>query len=508
MEPRPLRVADDVDALPGGTPTDTRPHVVVVGGGITGLAAAWALVRDHRDDRPAPRVTVLEASPGVGGKLRLADVAGVRTDVGAEAMLATRPEAVTLAREVGLGRDLVHPATTSASLWTRGTLRPLPAGLVMGVPTDLRALAAADVLSVPALLRLPMDHLLPATATGHDVSVGSYVAARLGREVVDRLVEPLLGGVYAGHADALSFDATVPALFRASQSERSLLAAARDVSRGGARSAGARRGPVFAGLRGGVGRLPGALAQALERRGVMVRTSSTVRELRRRPDRWRLVLGPVRSPEVIDADAVIIATPAGGAARLLTSVSAVAAAELATIEYASMAVVTLAYRVSDVPALPGSGLLVPPVDGRAVKAATFSASKWDWVGKAGRVGRGRDGVVLMRASLGRHGEEATLQVDDDVLATRAHGDLAAAVALRGEPVEAHVTRWGGALPQYAVGHRARVSRVREAVMELPGLAIAGAELDGVGIAACIGSATHASVRVGRWLEQRRQWGHG
>jgi oxygen-dependent protoporphyrinogen oxidase len=510
METRPLRVADEVDALPRTGPSDERPHVVVVGGGISGLAAAWALVRDHAAAGlpVAPRVTVVEGSPDVGGKLRLGELAGIPIDVGAESLLATRPEALTALREVGLTRDVVHPATTSALLWNRGVLRHLPAGLVMGVPTDLRALGAAEVIAWPSLLRIPLDHVLPRTAPGHDVSVGSYVASRLGREVVDRLVEPLLGGVYAGHADLLSFDATVPTLFRAVQGEKSLLSAAREVQRTGAGRAGGRRGPVFAGVRGGVGRLPQSMAAALAKRGVEIRTSTTVRELRRRPDRWRLVLGPARSPEVIDADAVILAVPAAAAARLLREVSPIASAELATIEYASMAVVTLAYRERDLAPLVGSGFLVPPVDGHAVKAATFSSNKWDWVGKAGRHGHGRDPLVLVRASLGRHGEEVTLQADDDDLVALAHGDIAAAVGASARPVAASVTRWGGGLPQYAVGHRARVARVRDAVSELPGLAVCGAAYDGVGVAACLGTSSYAAGRVGRWLEQRRQWSHG
>ncbi len=509
MEPRPLRVADDVDALPLTGSGDARPHVVIVGGGIAGLGTAWALVRDHAAAGwpVAPRVTVLEGSPAIGGKLRLGELEGMQLDLGAESMLATRPEALTALREVGLTRDLVHPATTSALLWNRGVMRDLPRGLVMGVPTDLRALSAAEVIAWPSLLRIPLDHVLPRTAAGHDVSIGAFVAARLGREVVDRLVEPLLGGVYAGHADLLSFDATVPALFRAVQGEKSLLTAAREVRRTGAGRAGGRRGPVFAGVRGGVGRLPVAMAAALEKRGVDIRTSATVRELRRRPDRWRLVLGPARSPEVIDADAVILAVPAAPAAKLLRDVSPTAAAELSTIEYASVAVVTMAYRQRDLGPLTGSGFLVPPVDGRAIKAATFSSQKWDWVGKAGRAGRSRDPLVVVRASLGRHGEEVTLQADDDELIRIAQAEIADGVGASAGPVGAVVTRWGGSLPQYAVGHRARVSRIREAVTELPGLAVCGAAYDGVGVAACLGAATHAAGRIGRWLDQRRQWGH-
>ena len=187
-------------------------HVVVVGGGIAGLAAAWTLHEEAGRGGPALRVTVLEATGQVGGKLRVSDLAGVAVDEGAESLLLRRPEAVDLARAAGLGADLEDAATTSASVWTRGRMLPLPRATVMGVPSDLRSLAASGLLTGRELSRVPVDSWLPRTRTGDDVSVGRYVAARMGRAVVDRLVEPLLGGVYAGRADDLSLEATLPQL--------------------------------------------------------------------------------------------------------------------------------------------------------------------------------------------------------------------------------------------------------------------------------------------------------
>ncbi|MDQ6649516.1 MAG: FAD-dependent oxidoreductase, partial [Actinomycetota bacterium] len=183
------------------------PHVVVVGGGIAGLAAALAV---RRGAPAGTSVTVLEATGTVGGKLRTSSVAGVEVDEGADSFLARVPEAVELAGTIGLGGELVHPAVQEASLWTRGRLRPLPTGTVLGVPSDLTALARSEVLSAAGLARVPLDLLLPGAPQVDDIAVGAYVAARLGREVVDRLVDPLLGGVYAGRADALSLAATVP----------------------------------------------------------------------------------------------------------------------------------------------------------------------------------------------------------------------------------------------------------------------------------------------------------
>jgi oxygen-dependent protoporphyrinogen oxidase len=359
----------------------------------------------------------------------------------------------------------------------------------MGVPSDLRSLAASGLLTGRELSRVPVDSWLPRTRTGDDVSVGRYVAARMGRAVVDRLVEPLLGGVYAGRADDLSLDATLPQLAPYARRERSLLAAAR-ASRAAA-DAGSQDGAVFGAPRGGVGRLPAAVARLS---GATVRTGATVRELGRTPDGWRLVVGPTRSPEEVLADAVVLAVPAAPTARLLRPHAAAAASELTQIRYSSMAVVALAFPATAFPAVPaGSGFLVPPVDGRSVKAVTFSSTKWGWYAGAA------PGLVVVRASVGRMGEEAVLQRDDADLVDLVLADLTDALGVTDPPLDARVTRWGGGLPQYTVGHRGRVERIRAAVAELPGLAVAGAAYDGVGVPACVASGAQAA------LEVLRQW---
>ncbi|MEU8139143.1 protoporphyrinogen oxidase [Streptodolium elevatio] len=461
-------------------------HIVVVGGGIAGLAAAHALCRDAG---PGTHVTVLEGSPRIGGKLSAAEIAGVPVDEGAESMLARRPEGTGLAREVGLAEDLQPPATASATLWTRGALRPMPRGHIMGVPGDLSSLAASGVLSPAGLARLPVDHALPPHPYEDDVTVGKFVAARLGHEVVDRLVEPLLGGVYAGDAYAISLESAMPQLLPAARAGGSLLTAVRDLLDRAPDPAGA--GPVFAGIRGGIGRLPHAVADAITASGRgTVRTNATVRALHRTPDGWQLVVGDTRTPESIDADAVVVAVPAAPASRLLAPHSHVAAVELGSIEYAGMAIVTLAFRRADLGTeLPGSGFLVPPVDGRRIKASTFASNKWGWIAEAD------PDMFVLRTSLGRAGEQAVLQRDDADLIADSLADLHDAVGLGAVPVETRVTRWGGGLPQYAVGHRGRVACVEDAVERLPGLAVCGAAYDGVGIPACIASGQRAAASV-------------
>lgn len=479
-----------------------RPHVVVVGAGISGLAAAWRLGRLRHD----VEITVLEAADRVGGKLLVSSLDGVDVDEGAESMLATRPEAVALAREVGLGADLVHPAVAAPSLVVGGDLLALPPGLVMGVPTDLARLARSGVLSSTALARLPLDHVLPQTPTGEDISLGEFVGRRLGPEVVDRLVSPLLLGVYADRAVNVSMRAAVPRLFDAVQHERSLLAAARSV-RGPVREDAEPR-PVFAGIRGGVGRLPVALAERLREAGVRIETGATVRHLRRAERGWELVVGATVAERVVTADAVVLAVPAPAAHELVRGLSVQAETELGEIETTSVAVVTLLYSVDDLPGgdVPeGSGYLVPPSEGRVVKAATFASHKWGWLGEECAERR----VVAVRCSLGHADDVEVLQRDDESLARVAADDLGFVLRLgRARPVAWRVSRWGGGLPRYSVGHVDRAARITLALEHLPGLTAVGAAFDGVGIPACIARADHAATLISQRLSSDGEWRHG
>ncbi|MEU5438383.1 protoporphyrinogen oxidase [Streptomyces sp. NPDC020719] len=452
------------------------PHIVVVGGGIAGLAAA------HRLLESGVRVSLLEATGRLGGKLESGEIAGARVDLGAESMLARRPEAVGLAREVGLGERLREPSATAA-IWTRGALRPMPKGHVMGVPADPASLSG--IVSAEGLARIAQDRELARTEVGDDIGVGEFVARRIGREVVDRLVEPLLGGVYAGDAYRISMRAAVPQLFEAARGHASLLDGVQDLQA----KAAARpqeSGPVFMGLDGGMGTLPLAVADAVRAKGGVIRTETPVVALSRTADSWRIRT----DHEVIEADGVILAAPAWSASALLAAESPAAAAELAGVEYASMALVTMAFRRADLAHLErGSGFLVPSVDGRTIKASTFSSYKWQWVTD------GAPDLFVLRTSIGRYGEEQHLERDDAELVDMSLRDLGDAVGLAAKPVASEVTRWTGGLPQYPVGHLARVARVRAAVAELPALRVCGAAYDGVGIPACIASARRAADEI-------------
>lgn len=448
-------------------------RVLVIGGGISGLSAA------HRLLRGGAEVTVLESSDRLGGKLLTGTVAGATVDLGAESLLARRPEAVGLAREVGLGAELCTPHVTGGAIWTRGEVRPMPQGHVMGVPGEVDAVGS--VVSPEGRARVAEDERLPPTELGEDAAIGEYVAQRLGREVVDRLVEPLLGGVYAGDAYRISMRAATPQLYEAARERPSLLSAVRALRERTA--AQAPTGPVFMGIEGGVGRLPEAVAASCRAAGGDIRTGTPVRALLRDGAGW----SAVTDEETLTADAVVLAVPAGAAASLLAGTAPTAARELDAVEYASMALVTMALPHSAMPEGPrGSGFLVPPVDGRSIKAATFSSDKWDWVG------REEPELFWLRTSLGRFGEEAVLRREDGELVELSLRDLAAATGLTARPVEALVTRWEGGLPQYPAGHLERVARIRADVERVPGLALCGALYDGVGVPACVGSGQRAA----------------
>ncbi len=361
-----------------------RPTVAVVGGGMAGLAAAWELSGSGAGG-PGPRIVVLEAGSRVGGKVRSTEFCGRTVDVAADAFLARRPEATRLCDELGLADALVAPGASGASLWVRGRLRMMPGGVNLGVPTRAWPMVRSGILGPAGLVRAGVDLVLPHRGDPQDTadrSVGDIVGSRLGHEVVERLVDPLVGGIHAGGVDDLSAEATFPPLLAASRRSGSLIRALRPPAAPAASPTGPPP-PVFWSLEGGNARLPAELGAALSARGVAIRTGVAVESMDRLPTgdgaTWRLVLagdagtvpgaqGSSDTVRTLDVDAVVLAVPAGQAGGLLIDHAPRAASILGAVEHASVTVITLSMPAGAVRTpLVGTGFLVPrtsTIDGR------------------------------------------------------------------------------------------------------------------------------------------------
>ena len=454
------------------------PHVAVVGGGVSGLVAAYRLSQTRGS--AGLRITLLEAEQRLGGKIRTEAFAGRMVDAGAEALLTRMPEVLELCQELGLEHELVAPATGQAYIWSDGVLRPLPPRLLAGIPGGVRSVAATGILSWRGMARAGLDVVLPSRPLEQDESIGALVRRRLGGEALERLVDPLLGGIHAGSCDELSASATAPQLTAALARGHGIV---RGLRVGAASAPGARSQPVFLGLRDGLGRLIEALAAALV--AADVHTGTRVCALALTPaGRIRLELDG-RGPLLVDA--VVLAVPAFSAAELLRVVCGPAARELASIAYASVASVLLAYPPQEPATLPpGSGFLVPRREGRLLTACTWVSAKWP---------RPSEQSLILKAAVGHAADTRALGLGDEQLIRRVTGELHDALALRGQPVDARVVRFERALPQYRVGHLEHVETIEAAISALPTVALAGAAYHGVGVGACVRDGQHAADRL-------------
>jgi oxygen-dependent protoporphyrinogen oxidase len=495
-----------------------RAQVVVVGGGVSGLVAAWHLAK------AGARVVLFEADEALGGKLRTTSLEGHPLDLGPDAFLTRRPSAKVLCEELGLADDLVAPAASGAGIYVRGRLRPLPAGLALGVPTDLVGLARSGIVAPMAVLRAAADLVLPGKAApadllerldagGPDPTIARVVGRRLGEDVLWALAAPLLGGINAGDPRQLSFASTAPGLAALAAGKRSLLLACRTAA-ASAPSAGSSSTPVFLGLRNGLGSLTDALSAACAKAGVELRTNEAVEALAREARTWR-----AETPHsVVEADGVVLAVPAPVAGRLLEAACPEAAGALEAVPYASVATITLAWPRSAVPdrlrrelrgleattrstdadlaersdLAPGSGFLVPHPKGALgglVTAVTFTSTKWPHA-----VPRE---LVALRAFVGRHGDERHRHLEDQALIAAVAGEIEAMTGIAAAPTASVLQRWPRSFPQYTSGHQARIARARAALRtKALQIALAGAAYDGIGIPACVDSGAAAALELG------------
>ena len=439
----------------------------MVGGGISGLSAAWQL-------RGRAEVTVFE--PGrLGGCISTTTLGGVTVEEGPDAFLTRVPDAVRLCEEVGLGGDLVAPSAGRAALWWGKRLRPLPEGLVLGVPAKVGAVARSGILSTGGALRAALDLVLPPTPPRDGDTVRDLISRRFGPQVADRLVDPLVGGIHAGWSGELGAAETVPQLVEAARRSRSLLLGLRGMRAG--QPGGGPREPVFLAPRSGLGSLVDALVSRLRQ--------EDVRFVDMRADAVRSAGGEVRiDPHPEAFDAAVVATPATVASKLL---GGGAAAMLDSIPTASVALVSLVVNPSAVPQ--GlSGFLVPRGQGKAMTACSFSSNKWP--DRSG--GEGKRAAVV-RLSAGRYGDTGALSMDDGALVDRLVSELRDALGVPLDSGESRVSRWPGSFPQYLPGHASRCDAIDRAVRaDHPSVTLAGSSYRGSGIPACIASGRAAA----------------
>jgi oxygen-dependent protoporphyrinogen oxidase len=458
--------------------------VVVVGAGIAGLACAFDLVTHD----PSLEIVVVEADDRVGGKIRTTEFAGLAVDEAADAFLARVPWARELCAELDLEAELVSPARNNAYLYSYGALRRIPSENVLGVPLDLDALAASGIVSAVAVERARQDLVRtvdPVTdelaRTGGDEAIGALIRRRLGDEINDRVVDPLIGGIYAGATHQLSLERTAPLFAAAAVRDASLIHALRVIRDENA--AGPAR-PVFYSHPRGVGRVTDELAHRL---GARLRLSSPVRSIKRHQRGYRVHIGGKSS--AIDARAIVLATPTDIAGSLLRSIAPPASDLLTRIDYSSVVLITMAVPKQTVAhPLDGSGFLVPKCEARSITACSWSSSKWAHLAS--------DRYAIMRVSMGHIDDERPLSFDDETLVARALRDLHDIMGELGEPEHVRISRWPHSFPQYRPGHRAHVDAIDDALRAcVPHVLVCGAAYGGIGIPATILRARETAERV-------------
>lgn len=465
--------------------------VVVVGGGVAGLTAGLELAEG------GATVTVVEADARFGGKITTSRTCGLVVEGGADSFLAGKPAGLALCERLGIADRLVNSRADDRRtfVWSRGRLRELPEGLILGSPARAWSLLRSGLLSPLGAGRMVADVIIPRrefrAGTVAEETMAEFFTRRLGTEAYSRVVEPLLAGIHAGDATRLSLPATFPRFVEMEREHgglvRASLAGGLPKPLWGKGKASAETGPVgpvpagrtpFVSFRTGMAELIEALVARLESLGVVLRAKQPVRTIRAVGGGYEVLSddGPT-----LPATAVVLATPAPVAARLLGGLCPPAAAQLQLIEHASTATVSLAYRSEDVGGGPaGYGFVVPRAEGRHLLAATWVSGKWP--------GRAPAGQILVRGYVGGVGRESVLEADDDGLVHLVRAELGALAGIRGTPVHREVHRYPAGMPQYTLGHQSRVERIRAALSACPGLAVTGAAYAGVGIPDCISDA--------------------
>ena len=453
---------------------DRPRRIVIVGGGVSGLAVAYRVSRAA----DSPSVVLLEAADRLGGKVDAVAIGGTRVDTGPDSLMVRAPAVSQLVDELDLRDAVREPSAGGAYLWTRGRLRPLPRGSVFGIPDRVRPLLRSRVVRLPGLARAGADLVLPRTRTGPDPTVADLLLPRLGREVFDRIVDPLLGGVHAGRAERLSARSAVPEVFRMLDGRRSAFLTVRRL---GAKRPPSTGSPLVS-LQGGLGALVERLRQRAVDGGVEIRTGAQVTAITRDGDGYLVTAGG----EQLAADAVVVTTPTHDAATLLGGLSPELAGTLRGMESIGVATVLFAYPLDVLDGRAGTGFLVPPVDGRLLVGCTWMTQKWPHLG-------GTHAVV--RCMVGRDLDQRFETLPDAQLVGELRQELRDSLGITAAPLAQHIRRMPAAMPQYTVGHGDRLATIDRALAAHPGLHLTGAGYRGVGLSGVITDANATAEKV-------------
>lgn len=455
---------------------------MIVGAGITGLAAAYALQREA----PDAEVVVLEREKRLGGKIWTERFDGFVIEGGPDSFLTSKPGGLNLCRALGIEDDLegTKPAQRRTFVLRRGRLFEMPQGLSGLVPSRLAPLFRSNLFSPRGKLRMAMEAILPPRRDSSDESLGGFMRRRFGREAYERLIEPLMSGIYGGNGEQLSLQATFPQLLAMEQRSGSLI---RGIRAAPAPPPG-RPKPAFVTPIQGMASIVEALEMALDT--AVIRREASVEMIRPGGATYEIELA---GGEIVGADAVIVAAPAHAAARFLAATDLDIAAALDAIPYASTATISLAYAPGTVPEPEGYGYVVPRAEDRPVLACTWTSSKF--------ANRAPDGYTLLRAFVGRAGREEILEQPDEALVATVRRELREVLDIDAEPLWSRNFRWPNAMPQYTVGHLERVQRIDNHLANHPGLFLAGSAYRGVGIPDCITSGERAAVAAATYLHR-------
>lgn len=473
---------------------DGKMNIVVIGGGIAGLASAYYLHQQAKENGQAVQISVLEAADYWGGKIKTAVEDGFVIEGGPDAYLVTKPWMRALCQQLGLESGLhgTSPEHTETFILHKGQLTSIPTGLTMTIPTEFGPLLKTRLLSLPQKARMGLDFLIPPKQPNGDESLAGFISRRLGRAAYDNLVGPLLSGIYAGDGDRLSLKSTFPMLREMESEHGGLIKGALALKfkraamprRSGNGRAAPKSRSIFETHRQGLSTIVEALVESLQNSGTQLLLNTPVAGIQQTGTGYTLQL---QDGTPLSADALVVAAPAYAAAELLSGISSQLSDELAGVEYVTTATVSLAYPRKDLPALEGYGYIIPQHEDSKALACTWTSTKW--------AGRAPQEFVLLRVFVGRIQDAEQLPTDENLLLQMARDEVRQTMGIDLQPTRSWVFRWEKAMPQYNLGHPARLERIASILEQHPNLALAGSGYHGIGMPDCIHSGIQAAEKI-------------